>query len=163
MGREGRAKRKRTPQREARDLGAAARPGMGCKRCPLQRRVARQKKKLILERGCILGFLEGEVQIDIVVSKKRPQGGPPTASPAQRVAVGKEEQSGFCSDVSLRYKYRCPLQTRAKRQNKKTEPGTRLASRLGLVRVTGLEPAREAHQNLNLARLPIPPYPRKDG
>ena len=38
-----------------------------------------------------------------------------------------------------------------------------LASRLGLVRVTGLEPAREAHQNLNLARLPIPPYPRKDG
>ncbi len=49
------------------------------------------------------------------------------------------------------------------RKGKKTEPGTRLASRLGLVRVTGLEPAREAHQNLNLARLPIPPYPRKDG
>lgn len=69
MGREGRAKRKRTPQREVRDLGAAARPGMGCKRRPLQRRVARQKKKLFLERGCILGFLEGEVQIDIVVSK----------------------------------------------------------------------------------------------
>ena len=58
---------------------------------------------------------------------------------------------------------RYPLQTRAKRQKKKTEPGTRLASRLGLVRVTGLEPAREAHQNLNLARLPIPPYPQKDG
>ena len=29
-----------------------------------------------------------------------------------------------------------------------------------LVRVTGLEPARRGHQNLNLARLPIPPYPR---
>ena len=40
--------------------------------------------------------------------------------------------------MSLRYKYRCPLQTRAKRQNKKTEPGTRLASRLGLVPLTTL-------------------------
>ena len=142
-------------------MGAAARPGMGCKRCPLETLGARQKKKLILERGCVLGFLEGEVQIDIVVSKKRPQGGSPTANPAQRVAVGKEEQSGLCSDVSLRYK----IDTRYKRERKgkKTEPGTRLASRLGLVRVTGLEPAREAHQNLNLARLPIPPYPRKDG
>ena len=29
-----------------------------------------------------------------------------------------------------------------------------------LVRVTGLEPARRGHQNLNLARLPIPPYPQ---
>ena len=95
-------------------MGAAARPGMGCKRCPLQRRVARQKKKLILERGCVLGFLEGEVQIDIVVSKKRPQGVSPTANPAQRVAVGKEEQSGFCSDVSLRYK----IDTRYKRERK---------------------------------------------
>ena len=28
-----------------------------------------------------------------------------------------------------------------------------------LVRVTGLEPARWSHQNLNLARLPIPPHP----
>ena len=27
------------------------------------------------------------------------------------------------------------------------------------MRVTGLEPARGYHQNLNLARLPIPPYP----
>ena len=27
------------------------------------------------------------------------------------------------------------------------------------VRITGLEPARGYHQNLNLARLPIPPYP----
>ena len=95
-------------------MGAAARPGMGCKRCPLQRRVARQKKKLILERGCVLGFLEGEVQIDIVVPKKRPQGVSPTANPAQRVAVGKEEQSGFCSDVSLRYK----IDTRYKRERK---------------------------------------------
>ena len=116
-------------------MGAAARPGMGCKRCLLQRRVARQKKKLILERGCVLGFLEGEVQIDIVVSKKRPQGVSPTASPAQRVAVGKQEQSGLCSDVSLRYK----IDTRYKRERKgkikKTEPGTRLASRLGLVRM----------------------------
>ena len=143
-------------------MGAAARPGMGCKRCPLETLAARQKKKLILERGCVLGFLEGEVQIDIVVSKKRPQGGSPTANPAQRVAVGKQEQSGLCSDVSLRYK----IDTRYKRERKgkiKNEPGTRLASRLSLVRVTGLEPAREAHQNLNLARLPIPPYPQKDG
>ena len=31
---------------------------------------------------------------------------------------------------------------------------------LVMVRVTGLEPARRGHQNLNLARLPIPPYPR---
>ena len=46
-------------------MGGALRPGMGCKRCPLQRRVARQKKKLILERGCVLGFLEGEVKNDI--------------------------------------------------------------------------------------------------
>ena len=28
-----------------------------------------------------------------------------------------------------------------------------------VVRVTGLEPARLGHQNLNLACLPIPPYP----
>ena len=27
------------------------------------------------------------------------------------------------------------------------------------MRTTGLEPARRRHQNLNLARLPIPPYP----
>ena len=27
------------------------------------------------------------------------------------------------------------------------------------MRATGLEPARRRHQNLNLARLPIPPYP----
>ena len=30
------------------------------------------------------------------------------------------------------------------------------------MRITGLEPARHGHQNLNLARLPIPPYPHKD-
>ncbi len=122
-------------------MGAAARPGMGCKRCPLQRRVARQKKKLILERGCVLGFLEGEVQIDIVVSKKRPQGGSPTANPAQRVAVGKQEQSGLCSDVSLRYK----IDTRYKRERKgkiKNEPGTRLASRLGLSKGTTFHTVR---------------------
>ena len=29
-----------------------------------------------------------------------------------------------------------------------------------LVRITGLEPARHGHQILNLARLPIPPYPQ---
>ena len=29
-----------------------------------------------------------------------------------------------------------------------------------LVRITGLEPARRRHQILNLARLPIPPYPQ---
>ena len=35
-----------------------------------------------------------------------------------------------------------------------------IPQRFLLVRVTGLEPARRGHQNLNLARLPIPPYPR---
>ena len=58
--------------------------------------------------------------------KKRPQGVSPTASPAQRVAVGKQEQSGFCSDVSLRYK----IDTRYKRERKgkikKPSPGRRL-------------------------------------
>ena len=29
------------------------------------------------------------------------------------------------------------------------------------MRITGLEPARRGHQNLNLARLPIPPYPHE--
>ena len=28
-----------------------------------------------------------------------------------------------------------------------------------ILRMTGLEPARRKHQNLNLARLPIPPHP----
>ena len=32
-----------------------------------------------------------------------------------------------------------------------------------LVRVTGLEPAHRRYQILNLARLPIPPYPRTKG
>ena len=38
--------------------------------------------------------MEGEVKIDISARNEicRPQGGPPTASPAKRVAVGKEEQ-----------------------------------------------------------------------
>ena len=31
-----------------------------------------------------------------------------------------------------------------------------------VVRVTGLEPARGCHWNLNPARLPIPPYPRAE-
>ena len=35
-----------------------------------------------------------------------------------------------------------------------------IPQRFLLVRVTGLEPARRGHQNLNLARLPIPPYPQ---
>ena len=30
---------------------------------------------------------------------------------------------------------------------------------INLLRMTGLEPARRKHQNLNLARLPIPPHP----
>ena len=49
---------------------------------------------------------------------------------------------------------------------RKQEIRTYLQQRQGsdlccLVRATGLEPARETHQNLNLARLPIPPYPQK--
>ena len=32
-------------------------------------------------------------------------------------------------------------------------------SRIRSMRMTGLEPARRGHQNLNLARLPIPPHP----
>ena len=31
---------------------------------------------------------------------------------------------------------------------------------LNKMRMTGLEPARRRHQNLNLARLPIPPHPQ---
>ena len=30
-----------------------------------------------------------------------------------------------------------------------------------LLRIGGFEPPRQGHQNLNLARLPIPPYPHK--
>ena len=37
-----------------------------------------------------------------------------------------------------------------------SEPGLDDHDRM---RITGLEPARRRHQNLNLARLPIPPYP----
>ena len=47
-------------------------------------------------------------------------------------------------------------------ENQKSEPSP--LSRKGSdfyysVRITGLEPARRRHQNLNLARLPIPPHP----
>ena len=49
----------------------------------------------------------------------------------------------------------CPSQNRHKRNAVE-----RFHSVFLLVRVTGLEPARRGHQNLNLARLPIPPYPR---
>ena len=31
-----------------------------------------------------------------------------------------------------------------------------------IMRITGLEPARRGHQNLNLARLPIPPHPHSE-
>ena len=37
-----------------------------------------------------------------------------------------------------------------------SEPGLDDHDRM---RITGLEPARRGHQNLNLARLPIPPHP----
>ena len=47
--------------------------------------------------------------------------------------------------MGLRYK-KDPLQTRAKRHNKKTEPGTRIASRLSLVRIVGVEPTRITSQ-----------------
>ena len=40
---------------------------------------------------------------------------------------------------------------------KKSSPKTALS----VVRATGLEPARRGHQNLNLARLPIPPRPQR--
>ncbi len=33
---------------------------------------------------------------------------------------------------------------------------------LNKMRMTGLEPARRRHQNLNLARLPIPPHPHRN-
>ena len=44
------------------------------------------------------------------------------------------------------------------------QPATKFFNGAGLstdilVRITGLEPARRRHQILNLARLPIPPYP----
>ena len=95
-------------------MGAAARPGMGCKRRPLETLAARQKKKLFLERGCVLGFLEGEVKNDI--RKKKSARGAARQLRAQRRGsqLEKEEQSGLCSDVSLRYK----IDTRYKRERK---------------------------------------------
>ena len=71
-------------------------------------------------------FLEEKVKIDISVrnEKCRPQGGPPTASPAQRVAVGKEEQR---RERALTYKI-----SRSKRYKACSD----------VVREAGLEPAR---------------------
>ena len=53
------------------------------------------------------------------------------------------------------------LQFRTTHPNKITQTTNFFSAGLSkniLVQVTGLEPAREAHQILNLARLPIPPY-----
>ncbi len=40
--------------------------------------------------------------------------------------------------------------------------GSHWAFLLYRLRMTGFEPARREHQNLNLARLPIPPHPHID-
>lgn len=51
---------------------------------------------------------------------------------------------------------RYPPKTRVNRQNKKTEPRTRSASRLSLVPVVGLEPTRYCYQRiLSPSRLPF--------
>ena len=53
-----------------------------------------------------------------------------------------------------------PAVNASEKAKEKAELGTRIASRLSLVRVTGLEPAQPCdHKNLNLTRLPIPPHP----
>ena len=57
--------------------------------------------------------------------------------------------------MSKRHRASCPSKNRQKKNAVE-----RFHSVFLLVRVTGLEPARRGHQNLNLARLPIPPYPR---
>ena len=57
--------------------------------------------------------------------------------------------------MSRRHRASCPSKNRQKKNAVE-----RFHSVFLLVRVTGLEPARQGHQNLNLARLPIPPYPR---
>ena len=49
------------------------------------------------------------------------------------------------------------------KQNKKTESGTRLASRLSLVPLTGIEPVRCCHRGiLSPLRLPIPPQRQEE-
>ena len=72
-------------------MGGAARPGMGCKRRPLETLAARQKKKLFLERGCVLGFLEGEVKNDI--RKKKSARGVARQLRAQRSGSQLERRS----------------------------------------------------------------------
>ena len=64
---------------------------------PFGRRNPKQKDIL----SDVLLFWKGRLKSTFLNNEEkcRPQGGPPTASPAQRVAVGKEEQSGLCSDV----------------------------------------------------------------
>ena len=57
--------------------------------------------------------------------------------------------------MSRRHRASCPSKNRQKKNAVE-----RFHSVFLLVRVTGLEPARRGHQNLNLARLPIPPYPQ---
>ena len=52
------------------------------------------------------------------------------------------------------------LNERSKIQKKRTSARLLRVEAQGLVRITGIEPARSCpHQNLNLARLPVPPYP----
>ena len=58
--------------------------------------------------------------------------------------------------MSRRHRASCPSKNRQKKNAVERFHSVFLL----LVRVTGLEPARRGHQNLNLARLPIPPYPR---
>ena len=64
-------------------------------------------------------------------------------------------------------KHYCVLNVKSRRvqvlsellRKKNLQCSSEKTSMIILVRVTGLEPARLGHQNLNLARLPIPPYP----
>ena len=72
-------------------MGGAARPGISCKRRPRETLAARQKKKLILERGCVLGFLEGEVKNDI--RKKKSARGAARQLRAQRSGSQLERRS----------------------------------------------------------------------
>ena len=68
---------------------------------------------------------------------------------------------GLFGGKSWQNKY--PLETRALKQNKKTESGTRLASRLSLVPLTGIEPVRCCHRGiLSPLRLPIPPQRQEE-
>lgn len=88
--------------------------------------------------------------------------------------VNKQKQNNKCKSFSLvkirgeviysakiNLKIKVGFQTKKKSvENSFKQP---FFNAFRMVRVTGLEPARGYHQNLNLACLPIPPHPQLPG